>query len=55
MAAAILALIDGRRAVGEIEAALVARGASREVFAREWRMTFASFEHANRLFLTALP
>ncbi len=55
MAAAILGLIDGRRSVGEIEAALLARGASREVFAREWRTTFASFEHANRLFLLAPP
>jgi SAM-dependent methyltransferase len=55
MAGAILGLIDGRRCLGEIEAALVARGASREVFAREWRMTFASFEHANRLFLLAPP
>jgi SAM-dependent methyltransferase len=55
MAAAILALIDGRRSVGEIEVALTARGASREVFAREWRLTFASFEHANRMFLAAPP
>ncbi len=55
MAGAILGLIDGRRSVGEIEAALLARGASREVFAREWRTTFASFEHVNRLFLLAPP
>jgi hypothetical protein len=53
MAAAILGQIDGRRTVGEIEATLVSRGASRDAFTRDWRMTFASFEHANRLFLLA--
>jgi SAM-dependent methyltransferase len=53
MAAAILAQIDGRRSLGEIEAALVARGTSREAFLRGWRETFATLEHQNRLLLAA--
>ena len=53
MAAAILGLIDGRRSVGEIEAALATRGTSREAFARAWRTIFATLEHQNRLLLAA--
>jgi len=53
MAAAILGQIDGRRSLGEIEATLVDRGASRDVFIRAWRETFAVLEHQNRLFLAA--
>ncbi len=53
MAAAILNQIDGTRSLVEIEAMLVGRGASRDLFAREWRKTFAALEHQNRLLLAA--
>jgi SAM-dependent methyltransferase len=55
MAAAILAQIDGRRPLGEIEAILAARGTSRELFAREWQKSFSALEHQNRLLLAAPP
>ncbi len=53
MAPAILAQIDGRRSVGEIEAILAGRGAGREAFAQGWRETFACLEQQNRLMLAA--
>jgi SAM-dependent methyltransferase len=53
MAPAILRLIDGRRAVGEIAATLAARGSNPEAFARAWRTTFTALEQVNRLLLAA--
>lgn len=55
MAPAILRLVDGRRTVGEIGAALAARGSNPEAFARAWRATFTALEHVNRLLLAAPP
>jgi SAM-dependent methyltransferase len=52
-AAAILRLVDGRRSVGEIAAALAERGTGAEAFARAWRETFTTLERINRLLLAA--
>jgi hypothetical protein len=54
LAPAILRLVDGRRSVGEIAAALAARGTSADAFARAWRATFTPLERINRLLL-AVP
>ena len=53
LAPAILRLVDGRRTVGEIAAALAATGTAAEAFARAWRATFAALERVNRLLLAA--
>jgi SAM-dependent methyltransferase len=55
LAPAILRLIDGKRTVGEIEAALAARGTGAEAFARAWRATFTALERVNRLLLAPPP
>lgn len=52
-AAAILRLVDGKRSVGEIGAALVQRGIGADAFARAWRATFTALERVNRLLLAA--
>lgn len=52
-AAAILRLLDGKRSVGEIRAAVAERGIGTEAFARAWRATFTALERANRLVLAA--
>ncbi len=51
LAAAILRLVDGKRTVAEIGAALAARGTGAEAFARAWAATFAALERVNRLLL----
>jgi SAM-dependent methyltransferase len=51
LAPAILRLIDGRRTVAEIAAALAARGTGGNAFARAWRATFTALEALNRLLL----
>jgi hypothetical protein len=53
MAGAILPLIDGKRSVREIGAALAARGTSPEAFARAWQALFPAMERINRLLLAA--
>lgn len=53
LAPAILRLIDGRRSVGEIAAALAERGTAAEAFERAWRATFSALERINRLMLAA--
>jgi SAM-dependent methyltransferase len=53
LAPAILRLVDGRRSVGAIAAALAARGTGDDAFRRAWRSTFVALEHINRLLLTA--
>ena len=53
LAAAILRLVDGRRSVGEIAAALAERGTGAEAFERAWRSTFGALERINRLLLAA--
>jgi hypothetical protein len=53
LAPAILRLVDGRRSVGEIGAALAQRGTGAEAFARAWRATFTVLERVNRLVLAA--
>jgi SAM-dependent methyltransferase len=53
LAAAILRLVDGRRTVGAIAAALAERGTSAEAFMRGWRPTFGALERINRLLLAA--
>ena len=53
LAPAILRLVDGRRTVGEIGAALAENGTSPEAFARAWRATYAALEGINRLLLAA--
>jgi SAM-dependent methyltransferase len=53
LAAAILRLIDGRRPVGEIAAALAERGTGAAAFERAWRATFVALERINRLLLAA--
>ncbi len=52
-AAAILALVDGSRSVGEILAALVARGATLEQARAAWAETYARLNSVNRLLLAA--
>jgi SAM-dependent methyltransferase len=53
LAPAILRLVDGQRRLGEIAAALEARGTGAEAFARAWRSTFLALEHINRLLLAS--
>ncbi len=53
LAVAILRLVDGRRSVGQIAAALAERGTSAEAFMRGWRPTFGALERINRLLLAA--
>ena len=53
LAAAILRLVDGRRSVGEIAAALAERGTGADAFERAWRATFSALEGINRLLLAA--
>jgi SAM-dependent methyltransferase len=53
LAPAILRLVDGRRSVREIAAALAERGTGAEAFARAWRATFTTLERINRLLLAA--
>jgi SAM-dependent methyltransferase len=53
MAGAILPLIDGKRSIREIGAALATRGTSTEAFARAWQALFPAMERINRLLLAA--
>jgi hypothetical protein len=53
LAATILRQIDGKRTVGEIGAALAARGTGGEAFARAWQTLFPALERINRLLLAA--
>ncbi len=53
LAKAILPLVNGQRTVGEIQAALAARGADASSFARAWRGTFSALVRVNRLLLAA--
>jgi hypothetical protein len=53
LAAAILRLIDGRRTVREIAAALAERGTGAEAFERAWKATFLALEGINRVLLAA--
>ena len=53
LAPSILGLVDGTRSVGEIAAALAARGTGAAAFARAWSDIFAALEPANRLLLAA--
>jgi SAM-dependent methyltransferase len=53
LAPAILRLVDGRRAVGEIGAALAEHGTGDEAFARAWRATFLALQRINRLLLAS--
>jgi SAM-dependent methyltransferase len=51
MAPAIMRLIDGRRSVAAIAAALAERGVASAAFERAWRATFETLERVNRLLL----
>jgi hypothetical protein len=53
LAPAILRLVDGRRSVGGIAAALAEKGTGDDAFRRAWRSTFVALEHINRLLLAA--
>jgi SAM-dependent methyltransferase len=53
LAPAILRLVDGRRTVAEIAAALAERGTGEASFNRAWRETFARLNGVNRLLLAA--
>jgi SAM-dependent methyltransferase len=53
LASAILPLIDGKRSVAEIAAALGTRGTSAEAFDRAWRGTYPKLESINRLLVAA--
>lgn len=53
LAPAILRLVDGKRSVGELRAAVTARGASADSFDRAWRDLFRALERLNRVLLTA--
>ena len=55
LAGAILGLIDGERPVGEILAALQARGATPELAKRAWRETYTPLERVNRILLAPPP
>ncbi len=55
LAAAILALIDGRHTVGEIAAAFAARGIAEAAFRRAWAETFTTLSGLNRLLLAPPP
>ena len=50
-APAMLRLIDGRRSVAEIGAALAERGTGAEAFARAWRAAWPTLERLNRVLL----
>ncbi len=54
-AAAILRLVDGERSVGEIEAAMAARGTPPDAFASAWRTTYDALVGINRVLLAAPP
>jgi SAM-dependent methyltransferase len=51
LAAPILRLVDGKRSVGEIAAALAARGTPAAVFERGWAATYAAMSALNRILL----
>jgi SAM-dependent methyltransferase len=53
LAPALLALVDGRRTVGDILEAAAARGVAPEVAAREWRALWDALNPLNRLLLAA--
>lgn len=53
LAPAILRLVDGKRSVGAIGAALAERGIGAEAFARGWAATFGALERVNRLLIAA--
>ena len=53
--AAILRLVDGTRSVGEIGAAMAARGTSPGAFASAWRATYDALVGVNRLLLVPPP
>jgi len=55
LAPAILRLIDGKRTVGDIAAALAARGTQQPAFERAWRQTYDALEKVNRLLLAPPP
>lgn len=55
LAGAILGLIDGVRTVGEILAALRARGAAADVAERAWRDTYGALVRVNRILLAPPP
>jgi len=55
LAAAILRLIDGARTVGEIAAALAARGTDSEAFAGAWQATYGALSSLNRILLAPPP
>ena len=54
-AAAILRLVDGERSVGEIGAAMAARGTPPSAFASAWRATYDALTGVNRILLAAPP
>ena len=53
LALAILRLVDGRRSVGQIAAALAQRGIKPDAFDKAWRQTFTALERLNRVLLAA--
>jgi SAM-dependent methyltransferase len=53
LTAPILRLVDGRRTVADIAAALQARGIGADAFMRAWRQVFPALEAINRLLLAA--
>ena len=55
LAGAILGLIDGERTVGQILAALRARGAAPDLAERAWRETYTALVRVNRILLAAPP
>ncbi len=55
LAAPILRLIDGRRTVAEIAAALAERGTDAAAFERAWAATYATMSALNRILLAPPP
>ncbi len=55
LAAPILRLVDGRRSVGEIGAAMAERGAGAAAFARAWPASYATLSALNRILLAPPP
>lgn len=53
LAKAILSRVDGRRSIGEIGDEVVAKGASREAFERDFAAVAGALERVNRLLLAA--
>jgi SAM-dependent methyltransferase len=51
LAPAILRLVDGRRSVADIGAALAERGTTPAAFDKAWRATYAAMERINRVLL----